>query len=648
MTVNGKIDRKALPKPDLSALASAYVAPRNDAEQLICKTFCEVLEISQVGINDDFFSLGGNSIKAIRTVALLQDNFKVNVADIFKFKTSAELAANIQFVADNLQKKLEQIKQGYLHPKHFAKARATAAPISYSFQVVSKNIRRVLLTGATGYLGCNILNELLHGTDYEIFVLARAPGDVEALDRVNAKFRFYFEKDLSLFAGRVHALASDLETPDLGLDNSTLKRLHQEIDCVVHTAALVKHYGNYEEFYSANVQATVHLLEFAKNTRSKDFHYISTESVLRDGYIPGHAAYTLTEDEDAGMIKGRTNVYVKTKFEGELKCLEYRRQGVAANIYRVGNLSMISTNHKNQENIEANGFFTRVGAMLNLGMTADEVATCEVSPVDYTARAIVKLMAQKQLVNHTFHVFNPHLCNLAELLGQDPDLSVRKVTIGEFIDEMLAKINLSTYRENIELFMLHNGWLQEHDGEETTRLGVDQEKTNRILKQLGFMWPKIDLAMLSDLVCQAYSLRFKLLGATKLVEGLQHPSLLRLVKSMSLCHYPVDSYVLQEAESDNRVKFILKGYIDSYVKSSGGWLSSIQILSVGDIMNLESISQQKAISTMRALFDSVSTLEIDSPILENLCMQDRQLFHNIVNQLVMDKTKLQQMFISLA
>ena len=72
LTPNGKVDRKALPAPDAEAKATQYVAPRNAVEQAICEVWQEVLNREQVGVEDNFFSLGGDSIISIRVVAMLQ------------------------------------------------------------------------------------------------------------------------------------------------------------------------------------------------------------------------------------------------------------------------------------------------------------------------------------------------------------------------------------------------------------------------------------------------------------------------------------------------------------------------------------------------------------------------------------------------
>jgi amino acid adenylation domain-containing protein/non-ribosomal peptide synthase protein (TIGR01720 family)/FkbM family methyltransferase len=94
LTANGKLDRKALPKPDPSVRqARAYAAPRNEAETQLAAIWAEVLRIERIGIHDNFFSLGGDSILSIQ-VASRARRVGLNLAprQIFQHQTVAELA----------------------------------------------------------------------------------------------------------------------------------------------------------------------------------------------------------------------------------------------------------------------------------------------------------------------------------------------------------------------------------------------------------------------------------------------------------------------------------------------------------------------------------------------------------------------------
>lgn len=101
LTINGKVDRRALPDPEFKINADNYVAPRNDLEIKVCEIYSEVLgiPIKNIGINDDFFKLGGNSILAIKLISKLSAQASVNISiqDLFKHKTiSSYLSVSFQ------------------------------------------------------------------------------------------------------------------------------------------------------------------------------------------------------------------------------------------------------------------------------------------------------------------------------------------------------------------------------------------------------------------------------------------------------------------------------------------------------------------------------------------------------------------------
>jgi len=95
LTRNGKIDRVALPAPDMTPeRAQSTVAPRNRQEHLLAAIWREVLGVSEVGIEDNFFGLGGDSILAIQVVARAnRQGLRLATRDLFRHQTIADLAA---------------------------------------------------------------------------------------------------------------------------------------------------------------------------------------------------------------------------------------------------------------------------------------------------------------------------------------------------------------------------------------------------------------------------------------------------------------------------------------------------------------------------------------------------------------------------
>ncbi|MEM8909379.1 MAG: amino acid adenylation domain-containing protein, partial [Bacteroidota bacterium] len=99
LTVNGKIDHKALPSPDLNQLSSqAYLAPQNLTEEILVNIWQELLGIQQVGITDNFFELGGHSLLGMQMVAAIQKQLgkTLKVSDVFLQPNIEELAQLIE------------------------------------------------------------------------------------------------------------------------------------------------------------------------------------------------------------------------------------------------------------------------------------------------------------------------------------------------------------------------------------------------------------------------------------------------------------------------------------------------------------------------------------------------------------------------
>ncbi|PCK04617.1 MAG: non-ribosomal peptide synthetase, partial [Alteromonadaceae bacterium] len=94
LTPNGKIDRLALPAPEVGAMQNTYVAPSTETEQALCRIWQELLGLERVGINDDFFALGGHSLLVMKLIARLQHDFAVDipVKTLFDGKTVGVLA----------------------------------------------------------------------------------------------------------------------------------------------------------------------------------------------------------------------------------------------------------------------------------------------------------------------------------------------------------------------------------------------------------------------------------------------------------------------------------------------------------------------------------------------------------------------------
>jgi nucleoside-diphosphate-sugar epimerase len=231
---------------------------------------------------------------------------------------------------------------------------------------------RILLTGATGFLGMEVLARLLERTDHEVVCLVRAPdqaGAEERLDDVLAKLY----TDPSPHRARVHALPGDL--------TAGVHAPGEEIDLVCHCAASITFDLPLDEAREINVDGTRAILDLARETGARRFVHVST------AYVAGTHAGKFTEDMLGTDFR---NTYEQTKCEAERMVRE--QSGIAIAIARPSIVMGESdTGWTPAFNVLywplrafARGLFARVPAKPD--------GRVDVVPVDYVADGIFKLI----------------------------------------------------------------------------------------------------------------------------------------------------------------------------------------------------------------------------------------------------------------
>ncbi len=504
LTTNGKTDINALPNITFRS-SQVYIKPRNEQESIICQAFSNVLSIEKIGVNDDFFTLGGNSIKAIQLAIALQSHFDISISEIFDLRTPHKLAKSRVMVMDLLINRLQQIKKTYcddfnipINKVHKTKRNQYLNEIINMPNIIyrQKPIKNVLLTGGTGFLGCNVLNQLLISTTYHIYLCIRAENQMHAIKRITKKYQVYFDNLLEeKFHDRITYLVCDLEKQQIGLTDIEYRALIENIDSIIHCAALTKHYGTKNEFYLANVQSTINLLEACELTKLKDFHYISTVSVI-SGLIQEGKQNIFTESDQLTSNSQWNSPYNKTKYLGELETIKWRQKGVNSNIYRVGNLAFME-NGKLQEDIQSNLFAHYVQFIAKLGCTTKHLDSIEISPADITAKAIIKLFDKVELRNMTHHVFNNNSVQLTDGLKKN-NYNITLVSFAVFIDRLVKYLQNHVQCDLAGRFLLRMGWQSNKEFfSEKSKSLILKDKTDQILSQLDFDWPIIETGHLN-------------------------------------------------------------------------------------------------------------------------------------------------------
>jgi thioester reductase-like protein len=172
----------------------------------------------------------------------------------------------------------------------------------------------VLLTGATGFVGMELLARYLERTDRPVVALIRADSDDAARGRLEGVLANVFGYRAGRYAGRVRAVAADLTAPRLGLDAVRWERLAAEVSTIVHGAASVSFALPLEEARAINLEGTRRMLELA--ARGRELGVLERYAHISTAYVAGtHAGLFREHDLDLGQ--SFHNSYEQSKFEAE-------------------------------------------------------------------------------------------------------------------------------------------------------------------------------------------------------------------------------------------------------------------------------------------------------------------------------------------
>ena len=352
----------------------------------------------------------------------------------------------------------------------------------------------VFLTGANGFIGVHILNELLTTTDSDVYCLVRGANVDFSKQRLYSSFEFYFNKKIEeAYKDRVHVINGDISINHLGISKEDLNLLKHNISTVIHSAAIVKHYGNFDEFKQINILGTKNIVDFAfKN----NFRFIHISSISVSGN------YLLKQDiknvdfSENNLYIGQhytENVYVNSKFESENIVYDYMKKGLRGKVLRVGILSGRTYDGVFQKNIYANAFYGRIKSLVKLDAISKNILEqkIEFTPVDECAKAIVLLSKTPEFDNKIFHLYNHNLISLKNVVHA---LNEYGYNI-QVLNEDAFKNRILEYSKN-----MNNSISAIINDFNTTNLSLDynfsvnikSEFSQRILKELGFSWKKID------------------------------------------------------------------------------------------------------------------------------------------------------------
>ncbi len=270
----------------------------------------------------------------------------------------------------------------------------------------------VFITGATGFLGTQIVRRLIKKENCDVMVLVRGKNDVDAYRHLSralwewpelmAEIGRSEKVDKSLPGSRVHIINGDIFKERLGLKKEQYNDLIHKITHVIHSAADIRLNASLEELRRINVQGTVNLLKLAVDAHKH--HGIKRFSHVSTAYVAGGQKGVVYEDK-LSSAHGFMSNYERSKYEGEL---EVRNSDLPISIFRPG---MIVGDSETGYVKTFNTVYVLLRHYLNgqlrfLPVSPD--VKINLVPVDYVADAVSNLTFDQCTEGMTFHLTAPY------------------------------------------------------------------------------------------------------------------------------------------------------------------------------------------------------------------------------------------------
>ncbi|MBI2785341.1 MAG: thioester reductase domain-containing protein, partial [Legionella longbeachae] len=354
------------------------------------------IDVQKLGVCSNFFELGGNSLLVVKMLTLVSNNLglDLSLSQFIAMPTIATLSAQIEFgtpASQSIVLLWEQLKKDVVLD-------ADLRPLQEINSCILSP-KSILLTGASGFVGAHILDELIHKTTATVYCLVRASTVEDALRILVEKLKKY---NLSSYQhiSRIVPVLGDLGQAKLGLSNHDYDQLAKEVDALFHVGAWVHHVYDYNTLCKTNVQSVKELLKMAVDSKNKAFHFVSTLATTLISPIESLPSV------DYASIKAYLNLngYLTTKWVAEQLIKEASSRGIMAHVYRPGNV--VSGCHGVYE-AESNHTLLRLKGMLQLekGLATSQEMV-EMMPVDLLAKAIVVIA--KNPLQFSYNLNNSH------------------------------------------------------------------------------------------------------------------------------------------------------------------------------------------------------------------------------------------------
>ncbi|MEH1014688.1 amino acid adenylation domain-containing protein [Micromonospora sp. CPCC 206060] len=401
LNAHGKVDRRALPEPEVKAVSlPTGEVPRRRIEKEIADVFAEALGVARVGLHDDFFSFGGSSLQLSRVGARLSKAYGMELPlhALFSTPTVSGVAARVELYEREGFEGLKATRDAVDDLDREAELDETITGEGLP-QADFFAPKAIFLTGATGYFGVFLLDQLIEQTDADIYCLVRARDVAGGMARLKSSCAMYEVPWDDRFERRVKAVIGDLGRPLFGLSPSNFDDLAKVIDTIYHNGALVNFSLPYSALKAPNVDGTVEMLRLASRYKTKQVHFVSTIDV----FIAGHMNRPFLEVDLPAKPPQVPFSYPQSKWVSEKIIMKARERGLPVTIYRPS----IMMGHPRTGACHAQNYvLTALRGFLEFGILPDYPESMNAITLDYASAAMVHVSRQEASLGNIYHLWN--------------------------------------------------------------------------------------------------------------------------------------------------------------------------------------------------------------------------------------------------
>ncbi|NLR67398.1 amino acid adenylation domain-containing protein [Chitinophaga varians] len=343
VNANGKVDKAALVRLSSQAVGGNQetAEPLSETEHVIATVWADMLERPYIHHSDNFFDIGGDSLLVAAVVTKLKDRFNVKMylRDLYQYPELRALATMI----DNRVKTGETgIPEEDVEPYVSLQQDAYLLPdVEYQrpFDAsVLQHQSAIMLTGATGFVGIHLLQELLDNTSAVVYCLVRARDEHHALDKIHQAFAAYHIPVQDDTRHRIVPVPGDFAQPYLGIADQTYQELAGKVEVIYHSGSSVNFIEPYSFMKKPNVDGLREIIRFAATGKMKCLSLLSTISVYSWGHVFTHKT-VMKESDDISqnlLAVSKDIGYVRSKWVMEAVADLAAAAGVPLITFRLG------------------------------------------------------------------------------------------------------------------------------------------------------------------------------------------------------------------------------------------------------------------------------------------------------------------------